>query len=190
MLNPCHQQLHHSRLVRREVHLWLSGMADAALCIWLCCTGVTTWLPWAAELELALVDSFAALGFPADFHRSFSGDIAPSLALWALLLNTALVHSNSFPIHPATWLAPPLLRLAHHALLRVRTAGAGHSIVLRTALKAAASNLSWRMHPHLCLWVTGSPADAVLSRTAAKALRQVGPRLVFPNVICQLSTCW
>lgn len=153
------------------------------LCVLPCCyAGVITWLSAVAESELEAVDAYAQAG---EFRPINIVEVI-HLALWAALMGTAQKYSNSLPIHPAAWLAPQVLRMAHQVLLRVRKPEDTYSNMLRTALRTAASKLTRRIHPQLCPLVTGRPAASVVSpgacgHTAADVLRQVG------HVLCRLS---
>lgn len=152
------------------------------LCVLPCCyTGVITWLSSVAEAEVDLLDAYAQEGQTRPISRSESAH----LILWMLLMGTAQKYSNSLPIHPAAWLEPQVLRMAHHVLLRSPHDMCGS--VLRIALQTASSKLTWRIHPQLCPLVTGRPAASVVSpgavgHTAADVLRQVGPCVVFNPV--------
>lgn len=85
----------------------------------------------------------------------------------------ALDNSAHFVVHPAAWLAPPLLQLAH-AVLQVPHSDRRYLMQMVLAVVAASSpGFSLPAHPQLCALVTGGPGDAALGATAAAALRQV-----------------
>jgi hypothetical protein len=174
------------------------------LCCFLCHAGILTWLPWAAHSVQKWLEVTGAgtlhLGHPflgmaegvlvlwifllqaVELYSSSSsdggGDVGSSSSASSAGATGGGGRGSSSsiqPIHPATWVAPPLLQLAHQ-VLRVPSSPQRVNLMrclLLNLMETGAASCSLSAHPVLHQAVTGRPGDVALGAVAAEALRQV-----------------
>jgi hypothetical protein len=150
----------------------------------LLCPGITTWLPWAAQL---LTRDVATPSFNVLRDRPFLVHAVNAvLGKWIMLMERLDPANSSLA---ESWLAPTLLQLAHAVMSEApgKLSPRLHPL-LKACLYTQRCHFTLPAHPQLHSLMTGSPGDVTLGATVtvAEAARQVrAPRV--PGV--GLCTC-
>jgi hypothetical protein len=136
--------------------------------LFFCLAGIMTWLPWVAEHRLKwLIQRGPPEQHPCDPVAS------NTLGVWVALMAASQDYSSGMVVHPAVWLAPQLVQLAHLCLLAPLGKHSPTAALLDFTAVGAEAGFTLPAHPALYEAVKGQPGDVALGATAAAALHQV-----------------